>query len=79
VNGGAGKPKRVRAAITIDELERWEEHGATWRAVEVSDARAVVELCTCYGEPVDMRESESPELIEFVRSQITSRQPQDGG
>ena len=54
--------------VTVDELRRWEEHGATWRTVELSDQRAVVELCTCYGEPVDMVEGEEPELIEFVRS-----------
>lgn len=54
--------------VTVDELKRWEEHGATWRTVELSDQRAVVELCTCYGEPVDMVAGEEPELIEFVRS-----------
>ena len=36
--------------------------------LEVSDERAVVELCTCYGEPVDTVQSEAPELIEFVRA-----------
>jgi hypothetical protein len=54
--------------VTVDELKRWEEHGATWRTVELSDERAVVELCTCYGEPVDMVEGQEPELIEFVRA-----------
>jgi hypothetical protein len=54
--------------ITVEDLERWEEHGATWRTLELSDDRAVVELCTCYGEPVDRLQSESPDLIEFVRS-----------
>ena len=57
----------MRAPVTIDELTRWEEHGARWRAVEVSDERAVVELCTCYGEPVDLVQSDAPELIAFVR------------
>jgi hypothetical protein len=54
--------------ITVEDLERWEEHGATWRTLELSDERAVVELCTCYGEPVDQLQSEKPDLIEFVRS-----------
>jgi hypothetical protein len=58
----------VRPRITIEDLQRWEEHGAVWRALEVSDERAVVELCTCYGEPVDTVKSEQPELIEFVRA-----------
>jgi hypothetical protein len=61
-------PERDRAPVTIEELERWEEHGATWRTIEVTDERAVVELCTCYGEPVDMRTGDAPELIEFVRA-----------
>lgn len=59
--------ERVRAPFTIEDLKRWEDHGATWRALEISDERAVVELCTCYGEPVDLVQSEEPELIEFVR------------
>jgi hypothetical protein len=61
--GASGRP-----AITIEDLERWEENGATWRALEVSDERAVVELCTCYGEPVDTLATEAPEVIEFVRA-----------
>ena len=57
-----------RPELTIEDLERWEEHGATWRALELSDDRAVVELCTCYGEPVDVVQSEVPAVIEFVRT-----------
>ena len=56
-----------RPEITVQELERWEEHGATWRTLELSEDRAVVELCTCYGEPVDVLQSTRRELIEFVR------------
>jgi hypothetical protein len=50
------------------ELEHWVDSGATWRAVEISGGRAVVELCTCYGEPVDLREGAESELIEYVRA-----------
>jgi hypothetical protein len=57
----------VRAGLTAAELQRWEEHGATWRAVELTDQRVVVELCSCYGEPVDMRTGESTDVIEYVR------------
>ena len=52
---------------TVDELERWEEHGAVWRPLELSDEHVVVELCTCSGEPVDVVEGEDAELIAFVR------------
>jgi len=53
---------------TIAELKDWELNGATWRAIEISDRRALVELCTCSGERVDVVESQDPELIEFVRA-----------
>jgi hypothetical protein len=55
-------------AATIRELQDWELHGAIWRPLELSDRRAVIELCSCYGERVDVVESEQPEVIEFVRS-----------
>jgi hypothetical protein len=57
-----------RPEVTAAELERWEEYGATWRTVELSDGRAVIELCTCYGEPVDVVQGTGRELIEFVRA-----------
>ena len=56
----------------VDVLERWEHHGAMWRAVHVSDAKAIVDLCTCYGEPVDRIESTDPELIALLRRRPTS-------
>lgn len=55
--------------FTLADLRSWELHGATWRAVELSERHAVVELCSCFGEPVDMVQSDLPELIEYVRSQ----------
>ncbi len=58
----------MRAELTTAELERWEEHGAIWRAREISDERVVVELCTCAGEPVDLRASEAAEVIAYVRA-----------
>lgn len=58
----------MKPQVTIQDLESWEQHGAVWRAVEVSDRRAVVDLCSCSGEPMDRVQSEEPELIEFVRA-----------
>jgi hypothetical protein len=55
------------SAKDTDVLRRWEDHGATWRAIHVSDAKAIVDLCTCMGEPVDRIESDDPELIAFLR------------
>ncbi len=56
-----------RPTLTLADLERWQEGGASWRALEVTDEHAVVELCTCYGEPVDVLTGEQPELVAFVR------------
>jgi hypothetical protein len=56
-----------RPAITVEDLERWTDNGAQWRPLEISDERAVVELCTCYGEAVDVVEGRTPELIAYVR------------
>jgi hypothetical protein len=57
----------ARPAITAADLERWTDNGAQWRPLEVGDDRAVVELCTCYGEAVDVAEGRAPELIAYVR------------
>jgi hypothetical protein len=54
--------------VTVEYLEEWEEHGAVWRAVEVSDERAVIDLCSCTGEAMDRVQSDEPELIAYVRA-----------
>jgi hypothetical protein len=51
----------------VEVLNRWREHGASWRAVSVRDDRAVVDLLTCYGEPVDRIETDDPRAITFLR------------
>lgn len=66
------EPQEIRPTLSVADLERWEENGASWRAIEVSDERAVVELCTCYGEPVDTLAGDSRELIDFVRARRLS-------
>lgn len=52
----------------IDILERWELFGAQWRVVQLSDEHAVVDLCTCTGEPVERLKSADPALIDYLRS-----------
>jgi hypothetical protein len=61
-----------RPSVSVADLERWEDHGAMWRTLEITDERATIELCTCYGEPVDVVGSEEPEVIEFVRARPAS-------
>jgi hypothetical protein len=53
----------------IETLRRWEDSGAAWRALHVSDEKAIVDLCTCHGEPVEQLESADPELIAFLREE----------
>jgi hypothetical protein len=51
----------------VAALERWVEHGADYRVVHLSDALAIVDLCTCHGEPVDRLESDDERLIGYLR------------
>ena len=68
----AGTPERIdvpgRPTLSKADLERWQESGATWRALEITDAGAVVELCTCTGEPVDVLAGSDADLVAFVRA-----------
>ena len=48
-------------------LQRWRDFGATYRIVQLSDESALVELCTCYGEPVERLQSRDPRLLEYLR------------
>jgi hypothetical protein len=58
----------VARQTTIVELEDWERNGAVWRAVELTDDHAVVDLCACTGELMERVESDDPDLIAFVRA-----------
>jgi hypothetical protein len=76
-DGGRGElamaePEWQVPSVTIEDLERWEENGAVWRAYEVTDERALIDLCSCTGEPMDRVQSDAPELIEFVRARRDS-------
>ena len=59
----------------IDVLGRWEEHGALWRVVHLSERLAVVDLLTCTGEPVDRLRSSDEELIRWLSSERASPGP----
>ena len=50
-------------------LERWTDHGALYRVLELTDERALVQLQTCYGEPVELLESADARFIAFLREQ----------
>jgi hypothetical protein len=52
----------------IAVLERWVDHGAQYGVIELTPARASVELRTCYGEPVDTLVSSDRRFVEYLRS-----------
>ena len=54
--------------LTLADLERWEFFGATWRVVELSDERALLDMCACTGQLVERRASADRALIDYVRS-----------
>jgi hypothetical protein len=58
--------------LTIEELERWATFGATWRVVEISDRRAIVDMCQCTGELEARRVAIDPLVLEYLRNQPTS-------
>jgi hypothetical protein len=55
------------SSLTLADLERWELFGATWRVVELSDDRALLDMCACTGQLVERRESDDRALIDYVR------------
>jgi hypothetical protein len=51
----------------VADIERWTDNGADYEVLVLTDERAVVQLETCYGEPVDRLESSDPRLIAWLR------------
>jgi hypothetical protein len=39
-----------------------------WQPVEITAKHAVVDLCSCSGEPMDRVQSSDPEFIAFVKT-----------
>jgi hypothetical protein len=52
----------------LENLENWTLSGGSWRLASVSKERAVVDLCTCTGEPMERLESDDPEVIAYLRT-----------
>lgn len=53
---------------TIEDLERWVLSGAQWRVVDISSEHAVVDMCSCTGEPMERVESDDPAVIGYLRT-----------
>ena len=60
-------------------LERWSDHGAQYRVVELRADHALVELCTCTGEAVERLESDDPALIAYLRDEHQRVQVRERG
>ncbi len=54
--------------VTIDDLESWVLSGVHWRVVDISGKHAVVDMCTCTGEPMERVESADPAVIDYLRT-----------
>jgi hypothetical protein len=52
----------------LDNLESWTLSGGSWRIVSISNERAVVDLCTCTGEPMERLESDDSAVIAYLRT-----------
>jgi hypothetical protein len=63
---------RLTTRLTLADLRRWEDHGASWRALEIEDGAVTVQLCTCFGEPVELARGRDPELVSYVRQRQSS-------
>jgi hypothetical protein len=57
---------------TRDVLERWEQSGAIWRVRTLSASEAVVDLCTCFGEPVEVLRSQDAGLLRYLAARRSS-------
>ncbi len=53
-------------------LTDWADAGAHWRVLRLEPERALVELCTCLGEPEARVTTEDPEVIAFLRGRPTA-------
>lgn len=51
-----------------ESLEDWTLSGGSWRIVSISNEQAVVDLCTCTGEPMERLESDDPAEIAYLRT-----------
>ncbi|HYC81608.1 MAG TPA: hypothetical protein VEB65_07460 [Solirubrobacterales bacterium] len=56
-------------------LARWEDSGALWRTRSLGDEEAVVELCTCHGEVVELLRSGDRELLRYLKTRRSSEAP----
>ena len=57
---------------TREVLERWEQSGAIWRVRSLTESEAVVDLCTCFGEPVEVLHARQPDVLRYLAARGSS-------
>jgi len=61
--------------LTLLTLTHWEDRGAIWRTKSLDGEVAVVELCSCHGEPVEELRSADPALLRYLAERRSSEEP----
>ncbi len=57
----------------VEQLQRWEEAGATWRVLARRPDSVTVALCRCDGgEEVERLDSDDPRLLDYVAGRESS-------
>ena len=54
-------------------LERWERSGGTFKIRSLSADAAEIQLCTCYGEPVDELLSRDPRFVAQMAERLRAQ------
>jgi hypothetical protein len=62
------KERAPNTPLTSEELARWVLFGARWRLVHLAGDHAVIDLCTCDGQPVERRITVDAKLVDELRS-----------
>jgi uncharacterized protein YeaO (DUF488 family) len=55
----------------LARLQQWELSGGGVRVLGLTSDRAVVQLCTCTGEPMEQLVSDEPALLAYLRNEVT--------
>ena len=59
---------------TREVLERWERSGAIWRVRTLTESEALVDLCTCFGEPVEVLHARQPDMLRYLAARGSSEE-----
>jgi hypothetical protein len=60
----------------IEQLERWQQFGASWRVLAAGPGTVTISLCRCDGgEEVSRLTSSDPALISWLAGRTDSEQP----